>query len=163
MQISHLISPSLWFDNQAEEAAHFYVGIFHHSRLLYITHYTEAGKEFHGKPAGSVMTVSFELNGHLFTALNGGDTFKINEAISFQVNCDTQEEIDYYWQKLSAGGECQQCGWLKDKFGVSWQILPSVLQGMLSDVEEGRAERVVNALLKMQKINIAELNRAYED
>jgi predicted 3-demethylubiquinone-9 3-methyltransferase (glyoxalase superfamily) len=157
------ITPCLWFDDQAEEAAKFYTSIFHDSKIGQISHYGEAGREIHGRPAGSVMTVAFELNGQPFTALNGGPIFKFNEAISLQVNCETQEEIDYYWGKLGAGGDprAQQCGWLKDKYGVSWQIVPSMLAAMSSDTDLEKTDRVMEAILKMKKINIAELKRAY--
>src|SRR5688500_9265121 len=129
------IAPCLWFDDQAEEAAEFYTAIFSNSKVLNISRYGEAGQEIHGKPAGTVMTVAFELDGQGFTALNGGPMFKFNEAISFQVSCETQQEVDYYWGKLSEGGEekAQQCGWLKDKYGVSWQIVPDILVKMLND------------------------------
>nr|WP_228021806.1 VOC family protein [Romeria gracilis] len=135
MQNIHAITPCLWFDDQAEEAAEFYTGIFRNSKIVRMSRYGEAGYEIHGKPAGTVMTVAFELNGQTFTALNGGSSFKFNEAISFEVNCETQEDIDYYWEQLSKGGDetAQQCGWLKDKYGVSWQIISSVLIEMLND------------------------------
>lgn len=158
------ITPCLWFDTQAEEAAQFYCSIFRNSRILRISRYGEAGYEIHGKPAGSVLTVAFELDGQSFTTLNGGPVFTFNEAISLQVNCDTQEELDHYWDRLSAGGDetAQQCGWLKDKYGVSWQIVPTVLPDMLSDADSGKSERVMTALLKMKKLDIAGLKRAYE-
>jgi len=157
------ISPCLWFDHQAEEAASFYTSIFRNSKIGRISRYGEAGRETHRKPPGSVMTVAFELDGQTFTALNGGPIFKFNEAISLQVNCETQEEIDYYWEKLGAGGDekAQQCGWLKDKYGVSWQIIPTVLPEMTSDPNPARSGRVMEAILKMKKINIDELKRAY--
>ena len=156
------ITPFLWFNNQAEEAMKFYVAIFKNSKITTTARYTEAGREVHGRPPGSVMTVGFELNGQPFTALNGGPIFKFTEAISFQINCDTQEEIDYYWQKLTAGGDekAQQCGWLKDKFGVSWQVVPRALSRIMSAPDKQKAGRVMNALLKMKKLNIAELERA---
>ncbi len=158
------ITPCLWFDNQAEEAARFYSAIFENSKIVSITRYGAAGYEVHGIPAGTVMTVAFELNGQAFTALNGGPMFKFNEAISFQVNCDTQEEVDYYWDKLSTGGDekAQQCGWLKDKYGVSWQVVPTVLPQMLSHSPSEKSERVMKSMLKMKKIDIEELKRAYE-
>ena len=126
MPVVQTITPCLWFDTQAEQAAAFYTGIFANSKVTKVTRYGEAGTQIHGRPAGTVMVVAFELDGQTFTALNGGPIFKFNEAISFQVNCDTQEQVDYYWEKLSAGGDkrAQQCGWLKDKFGASWQIVP---------------------------------------
>lgn len=158
------ITPCLWFDTQAEEAAQYYCAIFRNSRILNISRYGEAGHEIHGMPAGSVLTVEFELDGQAFTALNGGPVFKFNEAISLQVNCDDQEELDRYWDRLSAGGDetAQQCGWLKDKYGVSWQIVPAVLTDMMADADPRKTERVMTALLKMKKLDIAELKRAYE-
>ena len=159
------ITPCLWFDSNAEEAVNFYTAIFNHSKIGNISRYGEAGHEIHGKPAGTVLTVEFELDGQAFTALNGGPVFKFNEAISFQVSCDSQGEVDYYWEKLSEGGDkkAQQCGWLKDKFGVSWQIVPTVLGKMLQDKDTGKSERVMKALLQMQKIDIARLRQAYEN
>ena len=163
MQTVQRISPCLWFDNQAEQAAAFYTGIFRNSRIVMVTRYGEAGHEIHRMPAGTVMTVAFELDGQAFTALNGGPVFKFNEAVSFQVNCDTQEEVDYYWQKLSEGGDenAQQCGWLKDRFGVSWQVVPRILTRMLADPDSGKSEKVMQAVLQMRKLEIAELERAY--
>jgi predicted 3-demethylubiquinone-9 3-methyltransferase (glyoxalase superfamily) len=162
MQTVSRITPCLWFDNQAEEAANFYTGIFRNSRITAISRYPEAGKEIHGQPAGSVLTAAFELDGQPFTALNGGPVFKFNEAVSFQVNCDTQEEIDYYWDKLSAGGDeaARQCGWLKDKYGASWQIIPRTMAELMSSSEPGRSERVMTALLKMKKLDLGQLQRA---
>ncbi|HJU42704.1 MAG TPA: VOC family protein [Vicinamibacterales bacterium] len=161
-QLQRRISPCLWFDNQAEAAANFYTGIFQHSRIRKITHYTEAGRDTHRKPAGSVMTVEFELDGQPFTALNGGPEFKFNEAVSFQIHCQTQEDIDYFWERLSAGGDpkAQVCGWLKDRYGVSWQVVPDRLIELLSDDDNARASRVMNAMLKMKKIDLNELERA---
>jgi predicted 3-demethylubiquinone-9 3-methyltransferase (glyoxalase superfamily) len=157
------ITPCLWFDDQAEEAVEFYTGIFRNSKITTISRYGEAGHEMHRKRAGTVMTVAFELEGQSFTALNGGPTFKFNEAISFQVDCETQEEVDYYWEKLSKGGpeEAQQCGWLKDKYGVSWQIVPGLLIEMLNDPDSEKSGRVMEAMLQMKKIDIDELKRAY--
>jgi predicted 3-demethylubiquinone-9 3-methyltransferase (glyoxalase superfamily) len=154
----------LWFDDQAEEAAQFYTAIFPNSQITGMTRYGEAGHEVHGRPAGTVMVVAFELAGHAFTALNGGPVFTFNEAISFQISCETQAEVDYYWEKLSAGGDsnAQQCGWLKDKYGVSWQIVPNVLIEMLADADTARSGRVMQAMLQMQKIDIEALKRAYE-
>jgi predicted 3-demethylubiquinone-9 3-methyltransferase (glyoxalase superfamily) len=162
MQETQRITPCLWFDDQAEEAVAFYTGIFKNSRIVNVTRYGDAGREIHGKAAGTVMTVAFELDGQRFTALNGGPVFKFNEAVSLQVDCETQEEVDYYWEKLSAGGDknAQQCGWLKDKYGVSWQVVPRVLIEMLKDPDPGRSQRVMQAMLKMRKIDIAELKRA---
>lgn len=158
------ITPCLWFDTQAAEAAQFYCAIFRNSRILRISRYGEAGHEIHGRPAGSVMTVLFELDGQAFTALNGGPVFTFNEAISLQVNCDSQEELDHYWTRLSAGGDesAQQCGWLKDKYGVSWQIAPTVLEDMMTDVDTSKTDRVMTALLQMKKLDIAALRKAYE-
>ena len=154
----------LWFDHQAEEAAHFYTAIFKDSRIGRISRYGEAGQEIHGKPPGSVMTVEFELNGTHFTALNGGPLFRFNEAISLQVMCDTQAEVDYYWAHLSAGGapEAQQCGWLKDRYGLSWQIVPKVLTEMMHDADHARSQRVMAAMMHMQKLDIATLQRAFD-
>jgi predicted 3-demethylubiquinone-9 3-methyltransferase (glyoxalase superfamily) len=162
MQTIQKITPCLWFDDQAEEAAKFYTSIFNNSKLGAINYYCEAGQDVHGKPAGTVMTIAFELDGQRFTALNGGPIFKFNEAISLQVNCETQEEVDSYWQKLSEGGDekAQQCGWLKDKYGVSWQIVPRVLTEMLGDADTGKSQKVMTAMLKMKKINISELKQA---
>lgn len=157
------ITPCLWFDHQAEEAACFYTAIFKHARLGNITHYGSEGREIHGQVEGTVMTVEFELDGQQFVALNGGPLFKFNEAISLQVRCETQEEVDYYWLQLSAGGDeqAQQCGWLKDKYGVSWQIIPAALTDMLRDPDTQKSQRVMRALLQMKKIDIAALQHAY--
>lgn len=157
------ITPCLWFDDQAEEAARYYVGIFKNSRIGNISRYSEAGQEVHGKPPGSVMTVDFELDGHTFTALNGGPHFKFNEAVSFQINCETQDEIDDYWEKLSEGGDekAQVCGWLKDKFGLSWQVVPTEMAELFKDSTSAGAQRAMNAMLQMKKLDIAELKRAY--
>ena len=162
MQVIQKIAPCLWFDDQAEEAVKFYTVIFRNSKIVNIARYGEAGREIHRKPAGSVMTVVFELDGQPFTALNGGPVFKFNEAISFQINCETQEEVDYYWEKLSEGGDekAQQCGWLKDKYGVSWQVVPKVLPEMLSNPDSEKSQRAMKAMLQMKKIDIAELERA---
>ncbi|NJK53734.1 MAG: VOC family protein [Leptolyngbyaceae cyanobacterium SU_3_3] len=159
MQNIQLISPCLWFDDQAKEAAEFYTAIFSNSKIVNITHYGEAGYAVHGKPAGTVMTVAFELNGQAFSALNGGPMFKFNEAISFQVKCQNQEEVDYYWEKLSAGGDetAQQCGWLKDRYGVSWQIVPNILLEMISDADSTKSQHAMTAMLQMKKIAISEL------
>jgi predicted 3-demethylubiquinone-9 3-methyltransferase (glyoxalase superfamily) len=155
------IIPCLWFDTQAEEAANFYVSIFENSRIVRVHRYVEAGQEIHGKEAGSVQTVEFELDGQSFTALNGGPQFKFNEAISLEVTCETQQEIDFYWEALTQGGEEVACGWLKDRYGLSWQITPAVLGEMLSDPDEKKVERVMNAFLKMKKLDIAAIERAY--
>ena len=158
------IAPCLWFDNNAEEAARFYTSIFKNSKVKQISRYGDAAARAAGRPKGSVLTVAFELDGQEFTALNGGPMFRFNEAISFQVNCENQEELDYYWNKLSEGGDrkAQQCGWLKDKFGVSWQIVPTILAKMLTDPDPARPERVMQALLKMKKLDIRALQQAYD-
>jgi predicted 3-demethylubiquinone-9 3-methyltransferase (glyoxalase superfamily) len=157
------ITPCLWFDDQAEEAAKFYTAIFKNSKIGSITRYGKAGYEVHGRPAGTVMAVAFELDGQAFTALNGGLVFTFNEAISFQVRCETQKELDYYWEKLSEGGDrnAQQCGWLKDKYGASWQVIPNVLLEMLADADAEKSQRVMEAMLQMKKIDIEKLQRAY--
>ena len=156
------IHPCLWFDNQAEEAAKFYVSIFKNSRIGKVTRYGEAGSQAAGRPKGSVMTVSFELDGQELTALNGGPHFKFSEAISLVVNCETQKEVDDLWETLSKGGETQQCGWLKDKYGLSWQIVPNVLFELLLDKDAAKAERVMAAMLQMKKIDIRQLKQAAE-
>jgi predicted 3-demethylubiquinone-9 3-methyltransferase (glyoxalase superfamily) len=156
--MTNQIAPCLWFDNQAEEAANFYTSIFKNSKIESISRYGKEGFEVHGQKEGTVLTVGFQINGQPFTALNGGSIFKFNEAISFQVFCESQEEIDSYWSKLTEGGEEGQCGWLKDKFGVSWQIVPSILPALLTD--PARAGRVTNAFLQMKKFNIEKLLQA---
>src|SRR5882762_6637950 len=163
MKFPMRIAPCLWFDSQGEEAARFYTSIFTNSRIVKVSRYAEAGKEIHGRPAGSVMTVAFELDGQPFTALNGGPHFKFTEAISLVVNCETQEEVDHFWKNLSAGGQEVQCGWLKDRFGVSWQVVPTVLSEMLQDKDPEKSKRVMAAMLKMTKISIEGLKRAYEE
>ena len=162
MPVIQRITPCLWFDDQAEEAAKFYTGIFKNSKIVAVSRYGKAGQEVHGRPPGTVMTVAFELEGQTFTALNGGPIFKFNEAISFQVNCDTQAEVDSYWEKLSAGGDvkAQQCGWLKDRYGASWQIVPRVLVEMVMDPDPAKSGRAMEAMLQMKKLDIAELKRA---
>ena len=157
------ITPCLWFDSNAEEAVNFYTSIFKDSKIGRISRYGEAGYEIHGKPSGTVLTIEFELNGQAFTALNGGPMFKFNEAISFQVSCESQKEVDYYWEKLSEGGDekAQQCGWLKDRYGLSWQIVPASLGKMLADKDANKTERVMTALLQMKKIDIETLEHAY--
>jgi predicted 3-demethylubiquinone-9 3-methyltransferase (glyoxalase superfamily) len=163
MSSTQKITPFLWFDDQAEEAVKFYTGIFKNSRVLKIARYTEAGQEVHRRPPGSAMTVSFELEGQAFTALNGGPVFKFNEAVSFQISCETQEEVDHYWSKLSAGGDesAQQCGWLKDKYGLSWQVVPTILPQLLMDPDPAKAGRAMEAMLQMKKLDIAKLKRAH--
>jgi predicted 3-demethylubiquinone-9 3-methyltransferase (glyoxalase superfamily) len=162
MPVTQKIAPCLWFDHQAEEAANFYVSIFKNSKIVGTARYPKAGQEVHKRPPGSVMTVAFELDGQAFTALNAGPLFQFTEAISLQVDCDTQEELDRYWEQLSRGGDprAQQCGWLKDKYGLSWQIVPKVLPELLKDHESVKAQRAMEALLRMKKIDIAELERA---
>jgi len=163
MPVTQRIAPCLWFEDQAEEAATFDTGIFPSSRIVTTTRYGKAGQEVHGRPPGTVMVVAFELDGQPFTALNGGPVFTFNEAISLQVTCETQAEVDDYWRKLAEGGDerAQQCGWLKDRYGVSWQIVPRVLPEMLADPDPGKAERVMEVTLRMKKIDIEQLRRAY--
>jgi predicted 3-demethylubiquinone-9 3-methyltransferase (glyoxalase superfamily) len=157
------ITPCLWFDMQGEEAARFYTEIFPNSRINHVARYSEAGQDVHGRPPGSVMIVEFELDGQKFTALNGGPHFTFTEAISLQVMCDTQKEVDHYWERLSAGGDpkAQQCGWLKDRFGLSWQVVPTAVTKMLSDPDGAKRDRVMSAVLSMKKIDIAQAQRAY--
>jgi predicted 3-demethylubiquinone-9 3-methyltransferase (glyoxalase superfamily) len=159
------ISPCLWFDDQGEEAAKFYTSIFKDSKIGDVTRYGKEGYEIHGREEGTVMTVEFEIEGQKFLALNGGPIFKFNEAISFQVYCETQEEVDYYWEKLSEGGDekAQQCGWLKDKYGVSWQIVPTILIKMLKDNDSEKSQKVMKAMLQMHKLDISTLKKAYEE
>ena len=156
------ITPFLWFDTQAEEAVRFYTAIFKNSRIVTVSRYGKAGAAASGQPAESVMTMAFQLNGQDFVALNGGPHFKFTEAISFVINCDSQNEIDHYWDKLSAGGEpkAQQCGWLKDQFGVSWQIVPSIMPELLSSADPEKSQKVMQALLQMKKPDIAVLRQA---
>jgi predicted 3-demethylubiquinone-9 3-methyltransferase (glyoxalase superfamily) len=156
------ITPCLWFDTQAEEAVKFYTSVFKNSKIGKISRYGKEGFEIHGRPAGTVMTLEFEINGQTFTALNGGPIFKFNEAISFQVSCETQEEIDFYWEKLTEGGDpkAQACGWLKDKFGLSWQIVPAILAELVRD--PNKSEKVMKALLQMKKLDIQVLKQASE-
>jgi len=156
------ITPCLWFDSEAEEAANFYCAIFKNSRISALSRYPEAGQEVHRKPAGSVMVVEFEIDGQTFTALNGGPNFKFTEAISLQVHCETQAEVDYFWSKLTQGGEEGPCGWLKDKYGLSWQVVPAAIPKMMTDPDGTKSARVMNAFMKMKKLDIATLERAYE-
>ena len=158
--LARKITPFLWFDTQAEQAARFYTAIFSNSRINQISRYGAAGNETHGKDAGSVMTVAFEIEGQNLVALNGGPHFKFNEAVSFQVTCETQDEIDYFWNRLSDGGEESRCGWLKDKFGLSWQVVPAILPHLLMDDDKAKSERAMSALLQMKKLDIAALQRA---
>lgn len=158
------IVPCLWFDTQAEDAANFYVLIFKDSRITRVNHFSDTGHEIHGQPAGLVLTVTFELEGQPFTALNGGPQFKFNEALSLQVMCTTQDEIDYYWERLSEGGDqkSQQCGWLKDKYGLCWQVVPEQIADMLSDAKSDGYQRAMSAMLQMKKLDIAALQHAYK-
>jgi predicted 3-demethylubiquinone-9 3-methyltransferase (glyoxalase superfamily) len=156
------ITPFLWFDHQAEEAAKFYTSVFKNSKVGKILRYDEAAAKASGRPVGSVLTIEFEIEGQKFTALNGGPQFKFNESVSFVVYCQTQDEVDYFWQKLTAdGGQESECGWLRDKFGLSWQVTPTVLIEMLHDKDPKKSERVMNAMMQMQKIDISKLKAAY--
>jgi len=161
--VSQKITPCLWFDGEAEEAANYYCTLFKNSRITEISRYGNAGYEIHRRPAGSVMTVEFELEGQPFTALNGGPEFKFNEAVSFQVSCESQEDLDYHWDRLTQGGDekAQICGWLKDRYGVSWQVVPTLLAKMMTDPDVEKRDRVMSAFLKMKKIDIAKLQEAY--
>ena len=150
------ITPNLWFDTEAEDAANFYVSVFNNSRIVSVAHYTDAGP----RPAGEVMTVEWELDGQRFVGINGGPEFKFDEAVSFAITCEDQEEIDYYWDKLSEGGSEGPCGWLKDTYGLSWQVIPSGMDELFSDPDKSRATRAMGAMLKMSKIDIEELHRA---
>jgi predicted 3-demethylubiquinone-9 3-methyltransferase (glyoxalase superfamily) len=163
MSTTTRIRPCLWFDDQAEEAANHYVGIFPNSRIVNVARYGSAGFEIHGRPAGSVMTVVFELDGQPFTALNGGPLFTFNEAISLEVHCKDQEEVEYYWERLGAGGDpnAQQCGWLKDRFGVAWQVIPTAMERMFDEPDSPATQRATNAMLQMKKLDIHALERAY--
>jgi predicted 3-demethylubiquinone-9 3-methyltransferase (glyoxalase superfamily) len=157
------ITPCLWFDTEAEDAAKFYCSIFENSKIEQVSRYVDAGQEIHGKKAGSVMVVAFNLEGQKFVALNGGPQFKFDEAISFQISCRTQKEVDYFWSKLTAeGGKEGPCGWLKDKFGLSWQVVPTSLIDMMLDKDANKLARVTNAFLKMKKFDIEALKRAYD-
>jgi predicted 3-demethylubiquinone-9 3-methyltransferase (glyoxalase superfamily) len=155
------ITPFLWFNDQAEEAAKFYTSIFKNSKIQTITHYGEEVAKASGKPNGSVMTAAFQLDGQNFIALNGGPQFKFNESVSFVVNCETQDEIDQYWEKLSEGGEKGRCGWLKDKYGLSWQVVPSNLNQLLQGSDAAQTQRVMHAIMQMDKLDIAKLKQAY--
>ncbi|KAK9326075.1 3-demethylubiquinone-9 3-methyltransferase-domain-containing protein [Lipomyces orientalis] len=158
------ITTCLWFNGQAEEAANYYTSIFKNSKITHVQRYTEAGKEIHGQEPGSVLVVEFKLDDHSFVALNGGPQFKFNESISFQVDCASQDEVDYFWKKLGEGGDeaKRQCGWLADKFGVSWQIVPTALKEMLSDPDRAKADRVTVEMMKMKKLDIATLRKVHE-
>lgn len=150
------ITPNLWFDTEAEEAADFYLSVFDNSRIVSVTHYTEGAP----RPAGTVMTVEFEIDGQRFVGINGGPQFKFDEAVSFAISCKDQEEVDYYWERLSEGGEEGPCGWLKDRFGLSWQVVPAGMEEVFNDPDPKRAERAMQAMLKMGKLDVAELRRA---
>jgi predicted 3-demethylubiquinone-9 3-methyltransferase (glyoxalase superfamily) len=157
------ITPCLWFDTQAEDAAKFYCSVFRNSKITSVSRFPDAGQDVHGKPAGSVMVAAFELDGQPFTALNGGPQFKFSEAISLQVPCETQAEIDYFWSKLTAdGGQEGPCGWLKDKFGLSWQVFPKALPQMLMDPDRAKAARVMNTFMKMKKLDLEKITQAYQ-
>jgi predicted 3-demethylubiquinone-9 3-methyltransferase (glyoxalase superfamily) len=158
------ITSNLWFDRQAEEAVNFYTSVFRNSGVIRTTRYSDEGQEIHKMPAGSVMTIEFELEGQRFVALNAGPIFKFNEAISFIINCKDQEEIDYYWNKLKEGGDekAQQCGWLKDRFGLSWQVVPEMMDDWFADENSDKARRVMRAMLQMKKLDINVLREAYE-
>lgn len=162
MPLVTTITPCLWFDGQAEDAARLYVDIFPNSRVTTICHYGDAGREIHGQPPGRVMVAAFERDGQAFTALNGGPLFQFSEAVSFQVSCDSQHDIDYYWNRLGEGGDAtaRECGWLKDRFGVSWQVVPRALGALLTSPVPGASERVMSALLPMQKLDLAALEAA---
>ncbi len=159
--LTRKITPFLWFDTQAEEAANFYISVFKNSRIKHVSRYGKAGREVHGKEAGSVMVVEFEIDGQTFTALNGGPHFKFNEAVSFQVSCATQAEIDHFWSRLSQGGQESRCGWLKDKFGLSWPVVPAILPHLLTGDDKAKSERAMAALMQMKKLDIAALQRAH--
>lgn len=157
------ISPCLWFDTEAEDAARFYTSIFPNSKITAVTRYPDSGQEVHGKDAGTVLTVEFVLDGQLFTGLNGGPQFKFTEAVSFMVECATEEEVDYYWEKLGAGGDpaAQQCGWLADRFGLSWQIVPAGFVEMLNSPDAAAVKRAFDAMLKMKKLDLSAMQRAF--
>jgi predicted 3-demethylubiquinone-9 3-methyltransferase (glyoxalase superfamily) len=156
------ITPCLWFDSEAEDAAKFYCSVFKDAKINSVSRYGKEGFEIHGRPAGSVMAVEFEIEGQKFVGLNGGPHFKFDEAVSFQIHCKTQDEVDYFWSKLTEGGKEGPCGWFKDKFGLSWQVVPDVLPKMLMDADQQKSQRVMKAFLQMKKFDIAALERAYE-
>lgn len=163
-KIKQKISINLWFNNEAEEAANYYTSIFKNAKIEQISRYPKAGQEIHKKKEGSVMTVEFTIEGQSFVALNGGPDFKFNEAVSLIINCEDQEEVDYYWDNLSAGGDknAQQCGWLKDKYGVSWQVVPEMMSGLFKDHESENTKRAMNAMMNMKKLDIAKLQSAFD-
>ncbi|HSW87786.1 MAG TPA: VOC family protein [Candidatus Saccharimonadales bacterium] len=156
------ITPFLWFDKQAEEAASFYTSVFKDGKITHVSRYDAEGAKVSGQPEGTAMVVAFQINGQDFTALNGGPQFKFNEAISFMISCEDQEEVDYYWEKLSAVPESEQCGWLKDKYGLSWQVVPTAMGQLMSDPDPVKAQRVMHAMLQMKKIIIADLQKAHD-
>ena len=160
--ITQRITPCLWFDSEAEEAVKFYTSIFKNSKIDGTTYYDEASSKAAGRPKGSVLTVDFQLEGQSFMALNGGPVFKFTEAVSFVINCENQKEIDYFWEKLTAGGQEVECGWLKDKFGLSWQVVPTIMIEMLKDKDVQKSQRAMAAMLTMKKLDIAKLERAYQ-
>lgn len=164
MHITSKIVPCLWFASEAEEAAHFYVSVFPRSKITEVSRYGEAGQEVHGQKPGTVLTVAFELDGQSFTALNGGPVFKFNEAVSLQIMCDDQQEVDHFWSRLGAGGDpaAQQCGWLKDRFGLSWQVVPKALIDMITAPDKEKSQRAFAAMMQMKKLDIAALERASE-
>ncbi len=155
------ITPCLWFDRNAEEAVNFYITVFKNSKITHVVRYGNAGQEIHGGTPGAVLAIDFELDGQKFSCLNGGPLFKFSEAVSFQVPCETQEEIDYYWSALTKGGSESDCGWLKDKFGLSWQVFPGILLDMLRDPDRAKADRAMSAMLTMKKIDVAAIDRAF--
>ncbi|MGH6791697.1 MAG: VOC family protein [Methyloceanibacter sp.] len=155
------ITPCLWFDSEAEDAAKFYCSVFKDAKINSVSRYGKEGFEIHGRPAGSVMAVEFELEGQKFVGLNGGPHFMFDEAVSFQIHCKTQDEVDYFWSKLTEGGKEGPCGWLKDKFGLSWQVVPDILTKMLMDADPQKSQRVTKAFLQMKKFDIAALEHAY--
>jgi len=164
MSLTKMITPCLWFDDQAEAAVDLYISVFKNSKITRVSRYGEAGYEIHQRPAGSVMAITFELDGQPFMALNGGPYFQLSEAISFQIFCETQDELDYFWEKLSEGGDpsAQQCGWLKDRFGLTWQVVPTILEELVGDPESEKSQRTTQAMLQMIKLDIAALQSAYE-
>jgi len=160
--VTQKISPCLWFDTEAEEAANFYVSVFDNARIINVARYPNEGQDVHGKDAGSVMAVDFELFGQRFVGLNGGPQFRFSEAISFQLYCNSQEEVDYFWSKLTEGGQEGPCGWLKDRYGLSWQVVPVALLQMMTDADPKKPQRVMKAFMQMKKFDIATLQRAYD-
>ena len=164
MSIKVKITPCLWFDNEAEAAANFYIGIFPNSRITQVAHYGKEGFEIHQRPEGSVLTVAFELDGQPMLALNAGPQFKFNEAVSLMIDCATQDEVDHYWNKLTAGGDpnAQQCGWLRDRYGLSWQVVPDILPALVGNPRSAASQRAMKAMMQMKKLDFAGLQRAYK-